>query len=89
MRDTPATVGIQIMNRQGDNMDIPGIKAGHSEITDNCRNTRGNIGAVEEALKVARVTLNELVYAWPTGRGARLHVIVSVEYDRLEAKADG
>ena len=58
---------------------IPGIKALHAVISDNCRIARGQEGAIDEALLRLRESYMEIVDAWPTGKGTNFHLILTVE----------
>ncbi len=59
--------------------EIPGISAAHAIITDACRVNRGDAGAIDEALARAKNALGQIVEGWEPGKGARFHVVVTVE----------
>ncbi len=58
---------------------VPGIKAVHAIISDACRTGRGEDGAIEEALRRIRQEYDACRPAWPVGKGARFHVVLTVE----------
>ena len=60
-------------------MHIPGMTAIHAIITDECRSGRGDLGAIDEALRRARKELDLCVRGRPQGKGAKFHVVVTVE----------
>lgn len=58
---------------------IPGIKAHHRWITDTCRANRGDVGAMSEAAQTLQLELLRLYKHWPTGKGTRFHIVLTVE----------
>lgn len=58
---------------------IPGIKAQHAMITDQCRVNRGDIGAIDEALARLRVAAINCLPGWPTDQGVNFHLVLTVE----------
>ncbi len=58
---------------------IPGIKARHAFVTDDCRRGRTDAGAVDEALDRLRAEATELLKSWDQGKGARFHFVLTVE----------
>ena len=60
-------------------MEVPGMQAIHAVISDDCRKGRGDNGAIEEALDRARKELRACMGGWQQGRGAKFHVVVTVE----------
>jgi hypothetical protein len=62
-----------------DEMNIPGVAAKHAIITDECRQNRGDAGAVEEALRRLREEYDNVARGWPVGSGGRFHLVLVVE----------
>lgn len=58
--------------------DIPGSVAKHRFISDNCVRLKGQAPAIEEALEDARAFLLDALSKW-RGKGAKFHVVVTVE----------
>jgi len=59
-------------------MEIPGIKARHVTITDECRENRGEYAAFQEAMeRIFREYCETLKY-WPIGKGAGFHLVLTV-----------
>ncbi len=61
---------------------VPGIKAAHAIISTNCRAMRGDIGAYDEAVLRLRSDYEKLLSHWPREKGAKFHVVLTVEYPR-------
>lgn len=61
---------------------VPGIKAQHAVISDDCRLNRGNRGAVDEAIARVRVEYESLLEHWPIGKEAKFHLVLTVDYPR-------
>ena len=61
---------------------IPGIKASHAIITDECRQNRHDIGAFFEASDRVRAEYTKLMHDWPIGKGAEFHLVLTVDYPR-------
>lgn len=57
---------------------IPGQKAEHAIITPQCVVNRGQLGAIEEALRRIKLEFLGLAPIWE-GRGANFHVVLTVE----------
>jgi hypothetical protein len=64
---------------------IPGAKARHAIVTDACREKRGDIGALEEAISRILATYLEVVAGWPVGKGVRIHLALTVERPSVSA----
>jgi hypothetical protein len=58
---------------------VPGLKAKHAIITDQCRLNRTDEGAVDEALRRVRQEALECMAGWPTGAGAQFHIALTIE----------
>ena len=59
---------------------IPGIKAKHAIISDECRINKSDGGAFEEAVAHLREEYKNLLHHWPTGKRAKFHVVLTVEH---------
>lgn len=57
---------------------IPGIKAKHRIVTDNCRG-RGKGVAIEEALESLREEYEKLDDIWPEGEDHKFHLVLTVD----------
>lgn len=60
-------------------MDIPGLKAVHAIITDECRENRTDEGAINEALRRVREEFLACAPAWPLGKNTKFHIVLTVE----------
>lgn len=58
---------------------IPGIKAKHCLITDNCRKMRGDGGAFNHAVNILRVKYDALLEVRGGEAGVEYNLILSVE----------
>ncbi len=58
--------------------ELLGIKAMHRIISDTCRDRNG--GELAEVIAEAAIAIGELYKHWPKGKGAKIHVVVTVEY---------
>lgn len=58
---------------------IPGIKGAHCIISDECRSNHGDIGAFNEAMRRLRDEYERCANNWTIGRGAKLHLVLSLE----------
>lgn len=58
---------------------LPGIKAHHAIITDECRANRGDVEAFSEAIARVWPEYLESIKAFPIGAGAKYHLVLSVE----------
>ena len=61
---------------------IPGIQAKHAIISDNCRQLRGDEGAIDEALDRLKQEYVKLMEHWPLGKEVKFHVVLTVDYPR-------
>lgn len=60
---------------------VPGIKAAHMVINDNCRTVQGgDMEAFDEAVRRLRKEYENLMDAWPKGKGAEFNVVLTVDY---------
>lgn len=59
--------------------EIPGLKARHAIIKDACRTSRGNEGAIDEALARLKEEYLSCVDGWEIGKGAQFHLVLTVE----------
>ncbi len=60
---------------------IPGIKAKHAIISDACREV-GDAEAFGDAMCILLKEYDRLVKGpWPRGKGAKFHLVLTVEYD--------
>jgi len=60
---------------------VPGIKAAHAVITENCRVVQGgDVEAFDEASRRLRGEYEQLLDAWPQGKGASFHLVLTVDY---------
>ena len=60
---------------------IPGIKAGHTIVSDVCRE-KGDDIALIDVLFMLLTTYSKLTSGpWPKGKGAKFHVVLTVEFD--------
>lgn len=59
--------------------EVPGIKAQHAIITDECRAGRGEEGAIDEALARIRAEYLLCVPPWRGTRGVNFHVVLTVD----------
>ena len=60
---------------------VPGIKAVHMVISDNCRTVQGgDMEAFDVAVRRLRKEYENLLPAWPKGKGAEFSVILTVDY---------
>ena len=72
-----------------DMSDIPGIKAQHAIISDACRN-KGDGQAFEEAVEILRIEYLQLTQKfWPQGKGAKFHLVLTVEQQTKPIKLAG
>lgn len=58
---------------------LPGLKAKHAIVTDQCRTNRTDAGAVDEALSRLRSEALECMANWPQGVGAQFHFALTLE----------
>lgn len=58
---------------------LPGLKATHAIISDACRTSRGEEGAIDEATRRVRDEFLACVRAWPLHKGVKFHVVLTVE----------
>lgn len=58
---------------------LPGMQALHAWITDTCRTNRGDDGAIDEVLRRLIEQLRLTMHGWKIGRGAKIHVGMTVE----------
>lgn len=58
------------------------IIAKHAIITDTCRNNKGDVGAINEALERIRQEYDNLLQYWPIGKGTKFHIKLIVEYEK-------
>lgn len=63
---------------------IPGIKAKHAVITDECRVNRGDIGAFGEAQERLMVEYLELMRLRNAEKGVNYHLVLVVEDTKRE-----
>lgn len=56
---------------------VPGKKAHHSWITDECRQNRGDVGAGREAADRLLAEYRECIVGWPAG--TRFHFVLTIE----------
>lgn len=61
---------------------VPGLKAGHQIITDECREIRGDEGAREAAVEAINRRVQNLMGSWASGERAKIHIAVYVEYPK-------
>ena len=59
---------------------IPGVKSCHAMISDTCRETRGDREAFETAARMLQNEYAGLIQFWKKGRGAKIHLVLTVEY---------
>ena len=60
---------------------VPGIKAAHMIISDNCRTVQGgDMKAFDVAVRKLRKEYENLMDVWPKGKGAEFSVILTVDY---------
>ncbi len=60
-------------------MHVPGIMARHAIISDDCRVAHGDLRAFEIAVERLRESYLQSCGGFPISRGAKLHVMFSVE----------
>lgn len=60
---------------------IPGLKAQHMIVTDNCRQAHGGLlAALDEAYSRLRKTVvKDYLDAWPDGRADELHLVLTAD----------
>lgn len=58
---------------------IPGIKARHAIVTDQCRGNRGDEGAVDEALARLREEALSCFEGWRGKPGVQWHFVLTME----------
>lgn len=58
---------------------IPGIKAKHAIVTDQCRLNRTDEGAVDEALRRLREEALQCIDGWKGTPGVNFHFLLTVE----------
>lgn len=58
---------------------MPGVKAGHCRISDQCRSGRGDRGAFDEAVNRMRAIYDAMCESWPIGKDAKLHLVLVIE----------
>lgn len=57
------------------------VKAAHAVITENCRRVQGgDMEAYDEAARRLRIEYEKLAEFWTEGKGAQIHLELSVEY---------
>ena len=66
------------------NTKLPGIKAKHFIVSDECCEARQENGALEFVLSGIADEFHKLRETWK-GKGAKIHIAMTIEYDR-EAK---
>lgn len=59
--------------------EIPGLRALHRWITDDCRKGKGDEGAIQEVVGDVDRQLRQSLTGWPEGEGTRVHVVITVE----------
>lgn len=63
---------------------IPGIKCKHAIISDACRE-KGDVTAFDEAAIHLLMEYKKLTSGpWPKGRGAKFHLVLTVDYSEAE-----
>lgn len=62
--------------------EVPGIKAKHTVITDNCRKVHGgSLEAFDEAVRRVRKEYDTLTRDFhPRGKGVQFHLVLTVEF---------
>lgn len=58
---------------------LPGTAAQRCVITDACRSSRGDDGAIEEALSRLRKVYEQVTAGWQVGEGVQIHLALTVE----------
>lgn len=58
---------------------LPGLKALHAIISDDCRRNRGDEGAIDEALRRVREEYLACVRSWHPHKGVKFNVLLTVE----------
>lgn len=64
--------------------EIPGLRALHRWITDDCRQGKGNEGAIQEVVEDVDRQLRQSLTGWPEGEGTRVHVVITIEREDSE-----
>ena len=64
---------------------LPGRKAMHAWITDECRTNHGDDGVTEEVVRRLREALGDILNGWKQGLGAKFNIVVTVEPPESEA----
>ena len=67
-------------------MDIPGACACHAIISDECRSTHGDEGALQESVRRISDHYRRIVDGWCIGKGAKIHIAITVERPRQNAE---
>jgi hypothetical protein len=63
---------------------IPGMRVALWTVSDTCRETHGDRGAVVKAIQRIATEAGHCVDGWPRGRGVKLHLALYVERPSAE-----
>lgn len=63
-------------------MIIPGAKAAHAVISDNCRDAHGDEGAFDEAVRRLREEYLTCLNGWKGTPGVQFHLVLNIESPR-------
>ncbi len=74
--------------RQVDFPEVPGVKAKHVFITDQCRANRGDRKAIEEALRRIKGEAVMLLQGYAPDQGAEFHIVLTVARTKGGSDAD-
>jgi hypothetical protein len=64
---------------------IPGIRAKHAVISNTCRETHGNLGALEEAFRRVREEYLGILMNRGSEKGLNFHVVLTLEDEKRKA----
>src|SRR3990167_667314 len=65
---------------------VPGSTACHAIISDQCRRSRTDAGAFDEAVSRLRQKYEYSCSNWEIGMGAKIHLVLSIERPNIGAK---